>query len=255
MHISKILTALAVAALLCYGLAACNKPAATDDAGAKVPSNTIAASAEPQTAGSDVAGATGTPAAGGKCAECAAGGKAACTCAEGGCKGENCANCPAKGAAGAAAGGSCPSGGSCANCPGKGGEAAAPAGAAEAGSIKLSDGSAVQLINVGLLDGDYKNHAGLVAIDGEVAQVFADKGTFMLKNCVDASMKASGCSKPCCGEAQIPVKVDMTKFSGVMPEAGADVVVIGDVSVTETGYTLAVREVRSGEQTILSLKT
>ncbi len=244
----KYAAVLAVSALLGFGLTACNKPADSGSTGAKVPSNTVAASnVQPVPHGSDTNGEGAAAKTEGKCAECAAAGKATCTCADGGCKDANCKSCPAKGAGAA--------GGSCANCPGKGGaEAGAPAGAEEAGTIKLADGSAVQVINVGLLDGDYRNHSGVVAIDGEVAQVFADKGTFMLKNCVDEGMKADGCTKPCCAEAQIPVKLDMSLYSGQLPAAGSDVLVIGNVAVTETGYTLTVQEVRSGEKTILSRK-
>ncbi|MCC7477546.1 hypothetical protein IT575_03720 [bacterium] len=245
----KYIAALTLSVLLIMALAACNRPASTEGGSAKVPSGTVAANIEPRTQGSDTAG-QGQAGQAGKCAECAAAGKA-CSCAEGGCQGKNCANCPAK------SGDACKDA-NCKGCPSDGGKSAAPAGAPagaqESGSIKLADGSAAPVINVGLLDGDYKNHSGLVAVDGEVAAVFVDKGTFMLKNCVDESMKADGCSKACCAEAQIPVKLDMSLYSGELPAVGTDVMVIGDVSLTETGYTLAVREVRTGEKTILSRK-
>lgn len=266
MKIKSILGLLALALLL--SLAACNKSdsSAGGASGANTDGKMIAAANTPEVTPQGSATADGGK--GGEAATCPDCGKpeGQCCCVEGkdGAKAAAGGSCPAGGTcANAGKGGECPNGGQCpaggdkaaggASCPG------CPAGGdkgkeTEATSVKLADGSTAPVINVGLLDGDYKNHVGLVAIDGQVAQVFADKGTFMLKNCVDEGMKAGGCTKPCCADAQIPVKVDMTQFMGKLPETGSDVMVVANVTLTSTGYKLDVREIHKGNLTVLARK-
>jgi hypothetical protein len=128
------------------------------------------------------------------------------------------------------------------------------AGAALPSSVQLSDGSSVSVIAASVVDGDPKAHAGLVAIAGEVSQVYADRGTFMIKDCPkDEDCKTTdSCS--CCSSAEVPVRLSLSDYDGALPEVAQDVIVIAELQPTETGYTLAVREVRSGESTLLVRK-
>ncbi len=131
---------------------------------------------------------------------------------------------------------------------------AEPAAAEPASSIQLADGTQVPVIAASVLDSDPKAHAGLVAISGEVSQVFAEKGTFMLKDCPkdDDCKTTDSCS--CCSTAEVPVRVELSAYDGGLPAVQQDVIVIAEVSPTETGYTLAVREVRQGAKSILTRK-
>lgn len=133
-------------------------------------------------------------------------------------------------------------------------ETAAPAEVKAPSSLVLADGTKVQVVTASVLDGDPKAYTGLVAITGEVSQVFAEKGTFMLKDCPkDADCKTEdNCS--CCSKAEVPVRLVLSEYTGNMPQAQQEVVVIAEVSPTGTGYTLAVREVRLGEKAILTRK-
>lgn len=127
-------------------------------------------------------------------------------------------------------------------------EAAIPA------SITLADGKTLNVVAASAIDGDPKAHAGLVAIAGEVTKVYADKGAFMLKdNPKDEDCKTEdSCS--CCSTAEVPVRLTMADYDGALPAAQDAVIVIAEVSPTAAGYTLAVREVRSGDKKILTRK-
>ena len=135
------------------------------------------------------------------------------------------------------------------------GEASAPTEkSTEASSVTLADGTQAKVIAASLLDSDPKANAGRVAIKGEVVQVFADKGTFVLKDCAkDEDCKTEDyCS--CCSEAQMPIKLEMDQYAGQLPEAKQDVLVIADVNPTEAGYTRAVLEDRLADKAILTRK-
>lgn len=132
-------------------------------------------------------------------------------------------------------------------------EAQTPAGV-EPSSIVLADGTEVKVIEASVLDGDPKAYSGLVAISGEVATVYADKGTFTLKDCAKDDDCKTTDSCGCCSKAQVPVRLELKDYDGALPEAAQDVIVIAEVSPTETGYSLAVREVRQGDKAILTKK-
>ena len=133
-------------------------------------------------------------------------------------------------------------------------ETGAGAAAALPASITLVDGKTVPVIAASAVDSDPKAHAGLVAIAGEVTQVFAEKGAFMLKDSPkDADCKTED-SCGCCSKAEVPVRLALEDFNGTLPAAKQNVIVVAEVSLTETGYTLAVSEVRSGDTTLLTRK-
>ena len=135
-------------------------------------------------------------------------------------------------------------------------DTAAPvaAEAAEPDSIALADGTPLPVIKASVLDSDYQAHVGLVAIAGEVAAVYADKGTFMLKDCPEDESCKTEDNCACCSEAQIPVRVAASVFDGALPAVAQEVIVIAEVSATAAGYNLDVREVRQGDQAILTRK-
>ena len=117
--------------------------------------------------------------------------------------------------------------------------------------ITLGSGEQVTAVSVGYFDQNMKDLSGLVAIEGKVQESHPDRGALIL---VDCSVEA-GCTDGCCPEAVVPVRLDMANYSGELPSADAEVVIVGDLSVQELGYTLDVREIRSGSEVLLSRST
>lgn len=121
-----------------------------------------------------------------------------------------------------------------------------------AGSIlALNTGEEVTVLSVGDFDQRLKDLTGVVAIEGRVKAAYPERGALVLVDCANMA----GCGDGCCPQAEVPVRLALEDYSGAMPEADREVVVIADITVLEAGYELAVREIRQGEEVLLSLKT
>jgi hypothetical protein len=126
-----------------------------------------------------------------------------------------------------------------------------PASAAPSAPITLASGEKLDVISVGFFDENMRSLDGLVAIEGRVKECFTERGALIL---IDSSVEA-GCTDGCCPEAEVPVRLDMANYTGELPAADAEVVIVGDLTVQELGYELAVREIRQGDQLIVTAKT
>lgn len=131
------------------------------------------------------------------------------------------------------------------------GHADGTAETAAAAPITLASGEQVEIIGVGYFDENIKSLDGLVAIEGRVKESHPDRGALIL---IDCSVEA-GCTDGCCPEAEVPVRLDLSNYTGGLPAADTEVVVVGDLTVSDLGYELAVREIRQGEETLLALKS
>jgi hypothetical protein len=119
-------------------------------------------------------------------------------------------------------------------------------------SLALADGKSVPVISVATLNADPKAHSGLVAIDGTIGDVFADKGRFMLVDCGAGHCEDKNCAG-CSADQQVPVRYDAAGIKGELPAKAQRVFVVAEVKPTETGgFTLAVQEVRCGEKCVCS---
>lgn len=108
--------------------------------------------------------------------------------------------------------------------------------------LELSDNEKVMIVSVADFDAKSDEYEGLVAIEGRVSESYPDKASFIL---VDAD-NMKGCSSGCCPQAKVPVRVavsDDGKESAV-PAVDEMVIVVAQLTLTETGYTLDVRELR-----------
>lgn len=126
---------------------------------------------------------------------------------------------------------------------------AAPAQASLAGTtIALADGAQVEIISVGGFDQTYKTLNGTVAIEGRVAEVFPERGAFVL---VDYDRMAE-CQSGCCPQAEVPVRLTLAEFKGELPSAELEIIVIGELALNDLGYELTVNEIRCGSEVLLS---
>ena len=109
--------------------------------------------------------------------------------------------------------------------------------------LELLGDEKVLIVSVGELDAKSKDMEGLVAIEGKVAESYPDRGTIILVDVVD-----SGCGDDCatCPRARVPVRLSKADGEEKVSVPGVDemVIVVADLSLTETGYTLNVRELR-----------
>ncbi len=113
--------------------------------------------------------------------------------------------------------------------------------------IAVGDGARATVISVGDFDANTQALAGLVAVEGRVSESFTDKDAFIL---IDCSTKA-GCASSCCPQAKLPIRLTAGGYTGDLPREGESVIVIGDLTVTGTGYQLDVIETRRGSETLL----
>ncbi|MCB1217893.1 hypothetical protein KDL44_10895 [bacterium] len=108
--------------------------------------------------------------------------------------------------------------------------------------LALAGDEKVLIVSVADLDSKARDLEGLVALEGRVAESYPDKGTIILVDC--DNMK--GCQDGCCPQTRVPVR--LSKAAGEekvsVPAVDEYVIVVADLSLTETGYNLAVREVR-----------
>lgn len=84
-----------------------------------------------------------------------------------------------------------------------------------------------------------RDHAGPVVLAGRVSQAFPDRGAFVI---VDAR-EAASCCETGCAENSVPVRVDRGSFTGIIPQVGEHVRVVGTVFTEDVGYRLTVQEV------------
>jgi len=121
-----------------------------------------------------------------------------------------------------------------------------------AGSIlALDSGEEFAVLSVGDFDQKFKELSGLVAVEGRVKEAYPESGALVLVDCDNMA----GCGDGCCPQAEVPLRLAMADYAGALPETNHEVIVIGDISVTDTGYDLAVREIRQGDEVLLSQLT
>ena len=94
---------------------------------------------------------------------------------------------------------------------------------------------------------DPKAHAGLVAIEGVVGQVFKSRGSFTMIDVAEFEQ----CGTVDCAEYSVPVQVPKEEFEGELPKSEETVVAIGDVQPLEKGYRFVVQEVQRKDKRIL----
>jgi hypothetical protein len=108
--------------------------------------------------------------------------------------------------------------------------------------LDLGNDEKVMIVSVGDIDAKSADYEGLVAIEGRVSESYPDKASFIL---VDAD-NMKGCSSGCCPQAKVPVRVAKSADGKDAAVPGVDemVIVVAQLTLTETGYTLDVRELR-----------
>jgi len=129
--------------------------------------------------------------------------------------------------------------------------AAQESAAAEPQIVTLASGEQLEVISVGYFDENMKELGGLVAIAGRVKEAYPDHGALILVDCANMA----GCTDGCCPQAEVPVRLELSEYTGELPPADAEVVLVGDLTVQELGYELAVREIHQGANTVLALKS
>lgn len=105
----------------------------------------------------------------------------------------------------------------------------------------------VKTVGVDAVAKDPKANAGRVGIEGVVALVFKERGTFTI---IDVA-EFQKCGETGCAEYSVPVQVLKEEFEGELPKSQETVLAIGDVQPTENGYRFVVEEVRRKGTVIL----
>jgi hypothetical protein len=116
--------------------------------------------------------------------------------------------------------------------------------------VVLASGEKLAVHPVAKLDLDPKSVEGHVALEGKVQDIHTDKGVFSLVDC----KQEAGCKDGCCPNVNIPISVPTAEYDGAMPSKDANVIVIGNLKVSNAGYLLTVEEVRQGDTVLLSRK-
>ncbi len=118
------------------------------------------------------------------------------------------------------------------------------------GTLSVDGSGAVPIISVAQLDKDPGSFAGTVAIEGKVSERFEDRFAFIMVDCA----RMDGCASDCCSPATVPIRLARSEYRGELPALKDNVIVVGALKVTETGYELEVAQVRRGEDTLLEKK-
>ena len=119
------------------------------------------------------------------------------------------------------------------------------------GTLSVDGSGAVPIISVAQLDKDPGSYAGVVAIEGKVSERFNDRFTFIMVDCA----RMDGCASDCCSPATVPIRLARSEYRGELPALKDNVIVVGALTVTETGYELEVAQVRRGEDAVLEKKS
>jgi hypothetical protein len=124
----------------------------------------------------------------------------------------------------------------------------------KATTIKLTGGQKVPIVTVAELNAAPADHEGLIAIDGQVGELYPDKGRFILFDYAAGHCEDPTC-EGCAADQQLPIRYDKAKLTGKLPAKADKVYAVAFVKVTDTGgFTVALREVRRGDKTILTIK-
>lgn len=113
--------------------------------------------------------------------------------------------------------------------------------------LDIGGGQQVEVLSVGKFDEQQKSLAGLVAIEGRVAESYPDRGALIM---VDTT-NMEGCAEDCCPKAQVPIKLPGEDFEGEFPVIGQQVIVIGTLTQLELGYELAIMDIRANGDILL----
>lgn len=114
--------------------------------------------------------------------------------------------------------------------------------------LTLASGEEVSVLSVGEFEQKLSGLSGLVAIAGRVKEAYPERGALILVDCANMA----GCGDGCCPQAEVPVRMALSEYEGSLPAVDCDVIVVGDLTVRDAGYELAVREIRQGEEILIS---
>jgi len=114
--------------------------------------------------------------------------------------------------------------------------------------VKAASGEEIEVISVGTFDTKTKELAGMIALEGRVSKVFAERGAFMI---VDFE-QMDGCQDSCCPATEIPVRLAIEEYEGDLPAVDDVVILVADLTLTDTGYNLEVAEVQRAGEAILT---
>jgi len=110
--------------------------------------------------------------------------------------------------------------------------------------LTMADGQRIEVLSVGKFDEQQQSLTGQIAIAGRVAEAYPERGALVL---VDADNMA-GCADDCCPQSKVPIKLILEEFTGTLPSADQQVVIVGEIIQQELGFELHVNEIhRDGE--------
>lgn len=115
--------------------------------------------------------------------------------------------------------------------------------------LVLDSGEEVTVLSVGEFDQKLKELSGLIAVEGRVKEAHPELGALILVDCDNMA----DCGDGCCPQAELPVRMALESFAGELPTADSEVIVVGELTVNDLGYELAVREIRQGPDVLLRL--
>jgi len=115
------------------------------------------------------------------------------------------------------------------------------------GTLSLTSGDEAPIVSIAQFDAKPADFAGLIALEGKVAERFVDQFTFILVDCATED----GCGNDCCSKATVPIRLTRDRYEGELPALSDNVIVIGKLALTATGYDFDVVEVRRGDDLLL----
>jgi hypothetical protein len=107
------------------------------------------------------------------------------------------------------------------------------------------------VLSVGDFDQNLRQLSGLVAIEGRVKASYPERGALILVDCSNMA----DCNDGCCPQAEVPVRLELENYDGQLPQTDREIVIVGDLTVSDTGYELAVRQIRHHDEVLCELKT
>jgi hypothetical protein len=123
----------------------------------------------------------------------------------------------------------------------------------KATTIKLAGGQKVPIVTVAQLNAAPADHEGLIAIEGQVGELFPDKGRFILFD-----FAAGHCDDPtcegCAADQQLPIRYDKAKLKGKLPAKADKVFAVAFITPTKGGgFTVELREIRLDGKAIVTI--